>query len=692
MALSQQSALAEARRQLPLPARMPHADRSPDLFGRSLWLFSWSEDAQITVAVTADTGEVVSFFRDHGEREPVWPDEEGVDSAAAQRVAERFIRERFPDRQTELAWWPYASEYPDQWGALSPTYQFSWVRTIAGIPCPEQALTVYIDRRDGSVAGLTNNWAPELPGAALSSAPAISDAGAAAAFRGAGVDLHWRPVAPVAVRGPWDPVRRPERSEPIQWILAYRLRAADLWLDACSGRWRNEYALEINLEALLTRPLELAAGPVPSADAPSDPVTRAGALLGLPEGARLVTRPRPKRGREEEYEWEQGHETVTVRVDSRTGRVLEAHRHRRMGPSGRMVLSGRAGPGAPPAAPLRAAAVALVQRCYPDLLGHLGTPVPLAAFLPDRTDLFFPRLASGLAVGSDGVEVGLSPDGQWQAVSLTWHDGVPGQPQPAVSPDTAAERLLGLYDVGLVWASPQPVVPPLPGGAARARDGGPWHLVYRLLRRPDLPAAGDAVDAATGCPLAHPVALSSLDPAALARVPGGRAVLKLAANFALSEEEAANPGGPVTRAGALRLLVRWVLRGGSVAQVPYRDVAGDEELDTTVGIAVANGMLRPTGQAPRLHPHEIITRGEFACLAAGTLGCGPLLDSNVAITGPLPSDAGVMQPDVRRAVAILAALDLTSIAEAFRPDDTLTLGDAAELADRLAPRVRPEAR
>lgn len=211
--------------------------------------------------------------------------------------------------------------------------------------------------------------------------------------------------------------------------------------------------------------------------APGDPVTRARALLGLPEGARLVTRPRPVRGREEEYEWDQGHETVTVRVDPRTGRVLEAHRHRRTGPFGRVVLSRRAGPGVPPPAPLRAAAAALVQRWYPDLLGHLGRPVPLAAFLPDRTDLFFPRLSSGLAVGIDGVEVGLSPEGQWQAVSLTWHDGDLGQPQPAVSADTAAERLLGLYDVALVWrlhpaARARRFVGVMREGARRPYQGG----------------------------------------------------------------------------------------------------------------------------------------------------------------------------------------------------------------------------
>lgn len=721
--ISQEQALRIAVEAFPPPPGLPAPEVSmTSLDGSpvySVWWRGGRLGASQSVWVEPRSGQILLMSRGLGPAslqtrgEPL-PE---VDLRAA---AEALVRRLLPDRWPSLREFDHAdspllpvpgtAEFGFGGGPLTSQYQVSFVEMIGGVPFPERRVRVGLDRQTGEVVLYKLDWPAEVPLAA-GTAQVSADRAAASLRSGLGLELAY-----LAVRdGPG--------LRPAEFIPVWRPRLQQVELDAVSGAFRDTRGADVDPDAL-------AAGvAVPSAggDAGTAPAGRLGRddaralarrLLGLP--ADLAPRFEADRGwppgdSSFYFYWEveqppKGVLTYQVSVDPELGVLSSVSR----GAPKAAVLDPGIGLGDNEQVPnigeaaAREKAVALVARWYPRLAGQLrlrgAAEVRRIGFGPVRLDGYvfaFERVANGIPVIGDGVQVSIeAKTGQWLSADVRWSRGEFPPVQVAVDRERAEEVFFGQREAVLMYgratAPTEPYAPASEGGGshpgARAPAHGSARLLYRLFPRAGVPAhlAGVAVSARTG----KLVDAFGREVDQLAAAYG-----ELATHWARRELEAMvergaltaiagdpAPDRPLSRIEALQLLVGgyFYQQGASRSTSPWTDLPREHPLFAYAAAALDLGLIDPpAGNGATLRPDEPVSRAEFALLAARALGLGPLVRSALDVTPPF-SDVAGHAPDVRRAVALLAALDVVRGNDGrFRPDDPVRRAEGAVWVVRL---------
>lgn len=699
--ISQDQALRIAAEAFPPPPGLAAPDVNMTSFdGRPMYNVWWRGSRggpSQNVWVEPRTGEILLMSRSFGPRS-LQTQGQSVPPADLRAVAEVLVRRLLPDR------WPSLGEF-DRGGPPTSQYQVSFVQMVRGVPFPERRVRVGLDEQSGEVVFYRLDWPADVTLPA-GSAQVSADKASASLRSAAELELAYLPA------------RDRPGGRPTGFIPVWRPRLQQVDLDAATGAFRDARGVEVD-------PIVLAGGvPVPGASGGAtgtataarlsrdDARALARRLLGLP--ADLAPRFEGDRGwppgdSNLHFYWEveqppKGVLTYQVLVDPELGVLSSVSR----GAPKAAVLDPGIGLGGNEQVPnigeaaAREKALALVAQWYPQLAGQLrlrgAAEVKRSGFGPVRLDGYaftFERMANGIPVIGDGVQVSIeAKTGQWLSADVRWSRGQFLPAQSAVDRERAEAVFFAEREAVLMYARAtapaEPYAPADKGGGfvpgARASGHGPARLVYRLLPGAGVPShlAGVAVDARTG---------RLLDPLGREVEQLATAYRELAGHWARRELEAMvergaltaiagdpAPERPLSRIEALQLLVGgyFYQQGASRSTSPWTDLPREHPSFTYAAAALDLGLLeQPAGANAALRPDEPISRAEFSLLAARALGLGPLVRSALDVTPPFTDVAGD-SPDVRRAVALLAALEVVRGNDGrFRPDDPVRRAEGA---------------
>ena len=165
--INQEEARAIATKLFPQAAELnlQHSSLSRDWEFPQLvvWRFNWNRESAerfewLEVEVDAKTGEVIGFNRhgnqrDHAQLEP--ENYKVKNRADAQKLAESYIRERFPKYADSLRLERMPIEIEDK---PQSEYWFRFTRLVDGIPFDKNFVNLTIDATDGSFRHMSLRW------------------------------------------------------------------------------------------------------------------------------------------------------------------------------------------------------------------------------------------------------------------------------------------------------------------------------------------------------------------------------------------------------------------------------------------------------------------------------------------------------------------------------------------------------
>lgn len=198
--VSWQEALERLEADFALPAVLPAVDLEEGEDGL-VWQFSWMDPlgvgpvrGEAFATVDATTGELHSFHSFWPAPLPPRAGEEMLTRDQARQRAAGLIEQLYPALWTELLPWNTGFEWGPSPEENPQGYQFTWVQAVAGIPFPQNLITVGIHPVTGRITHLDRIWLgqPQY----TTATPALTPAEALERLRELGAELAYVPIRP----------------------------------------------------------------------------------------------------------------------------------------------------------------------------------------------------------------------------------------------------------------------------------------------------------------------------------------------------------------------------------------------------------------------------------------------------------------------------------------------------------------
>lgn len=613
-------------------------------------------------SIHAQTGQLISLDLSRPELFPLksGPVQSTYPEAFARVWARAKVREVFPMEFATLREAP--SGLQPWWLSLGliDGYSFTFMQYINDTPVPGSSVFISLDKETlRCLFFLSTLHDVVLP----DTEPVLSPTEALAIFQEYGLELAYIPSAHMG----W---AQSDSFVPI-WI-AYQ---AESMIDpvtgdlvSYSGEPRQRPGASVPVPA--NDALALTPGPLPLT--PDQALAFAAEVLETPPNAHLSFN--SWSGPDQSYyiDWNDDAHHGSLQLHPDTGFIRSAYR------SPNHYREEYAEPTEELIAAARNVAVTTIQRLYSKHIHDLRlTQDP--SYSP--YDFFFKRHVNGIPVEYEGIHVMIDPESlQWTNIHANWTANANFPAPDRIITKAQAERTYFANRVAtLIYAEPYFAMPFWPEAPANRTVA----LVYVLDNMGTI-----GVDGQTGqlLDMMHrPVNWRSQVAASIA---GHWAEHELWFAFqrdALDPLVAA-PSTPLTRAGALRLLVagvdHWSYPMNQQVEVPYVDVTEGTMLYWWVQFALNMGWLVPEGPNPLFNGDQPISRAEFAMMTARVLQLGDLATSSLK-TETGYADLARIPREQRNAIAFLEALGIVRTAPNFRPNDTLTQAEGAVMLVRL---------